>query len=81
MHAEAAFEWLFIVDLVSKPAIKLKVRGEQLVGIEPDFAQPYVDRGLLGMGHKLSPVSTPLEFRRNGYVLDEEMVGLRQHLN
>src|SRR5262249_41170983 len=70
---DAALAVLLAVHVVAEPAIEFDVLDEALVGVEPDLHEARRPRQRLGMGHQPAAKAAPLEGRRHGHVLDQQV--------
>ena len=69
------------VDPVTELAVERDVLGETLVGVEPDRVEAELAREHLGVCHQPAAKATALERRRDGDILDQQMIGLADRLD
>src|SRR5208282_239841 len=80
MHELGALEGLVFGLAVTESLVEGQVLAEGLVGVEAHFADTLAPRLLFGEGHELAAEAASLVSGDDGYVLDEEMTGVRNEL-
>src|SRR5437868_6777858 len=76
MGDETAFEGALAVDAIAELLIESDVLGEELVGVEADFAKAEPARERFRMRHQAMAMALALMCRRYREILDQQMIRL-----